>query len=444
VIVLGVTQFVLQVDAVIVTVALRPIQQELGFAPTTLQWVVTGYALTFGSLLLLGGRLGDLLGRRRVLLAGLVLFGVASVACGLAWSPVALIGARLLQGAGAAIVAPAILAMLTAIYPEGPARARAMGIWTAASAAGGTTGILAGGVLTEYLGWRSVFLVNVPVLAVLVPLAWRRLPDLPGDRDRVLDPAGAVLVTAAIAALILGLTTGHNRGYGTAEAIVALAAAAGCAVAFVAVERRVRAPMVPWRFLAVPVRRVSLLVMLVVGAVFAAYGYFVALYLPGVLGFSPVETGLALLPIPLTLVLVSTQLTRRLIARFGLRTTLTTGLVLLAAGQLWLSRITAESGYPAAVLPGLILTAAGGGLLFPAMPLGLTRRITPAEQGLAGGLLPTAQQVGAAVGLAVLATVAAATTARAGPLVAGYQMAFLVAAAVAGVTAAATAVTRVD
>jgi EmrB/QacA subfamily drug resistance transporter len=432
---LCVAQFVLQLDFSIVNIALRTIAEELHFSEASLQWVVTGYALTFGSLLLLGGRLGDVLGRRRLLLGGLWLFGAASVVCGLAVSPGMLVAARFLQGIGAAFVAPTIIAMLTSIYTDGPARTRALGLWTAATAAGGTAGIVAGGVLTQYLGWRSIFLVNIPVIAILLPAARRVLPELRGDRSRDLDAFGAAAVTIAIAGLIFGLSNGEQHGFGSAASVLAFAIFVLFGVAFVVIERTVAAPMVSFSFLSVGIRRVSFLVMLVVGGVFAAYAYFAALYLQRVLHFSEIEAALALVPAPTTLVIASTLLSRRMIARFGVKVTMIAGLASLAAGQLVLSRLTADSTYLTHVLPGLLLTPFGGALVFPAVSVGMTSRVTRAEQGLAGGLIPTAQQVGAAIGVAVLATIAASTArSNGGSLIDGYRTAYLVAAGLVALT----------
>jgi MFS family permease len=440
---LCVAQFVLQLDFSIVNIALRTIQGELGFSAAGLQWVVTGYALSFGSLLLLGGRLGDVLGARRLLLLGLWVFGGASVVCGLAASPVMLVVARVVQGAGAALVAPTILAILTSLYTDGPSRARALGLWTAATAAGGISGIVAGGVLTQLLGWRSIFLVNIPVIAVLLPAARRVLPEVHGEPGRGVDALGAATVTAAIAALIFGLTYGEQHGFGTPGALGSFALFVAFGGAFVLVERAVAAPMVPFSFLAVPIRRVSFLVMLVVGGVFAAYAYFVALYVQRVLGFSEIQAAFSLVPAPTSLILGSTLVSRRLIARIGVKATMITGLAFMAAGQLVLSRLQSDSTWLLHVLPGLLLTPFGGALVFPTVSLGMTSRVTAAERGLAGGLIPTAQQVGAAIGVAVLATIAASTTRHnAGSLVAGYRASYLVAAVLLVVTAAFVTASR--
>jgi EmrB/QacA subfamily drug resistance transporter len=433
-------QFVLQLDFSVVNVALPTIQRELGMAPAQLQWIVTGYALTFGSLLLAGGRLADLLGRRRLLVAGLVLFGLASLACGLAQWPVMLIVSRIVQGAAGAMVSPAALSLLTTTNPEGAARNRALAIWQATTAAGATAGIVAGGLLTQYLGWRAVFLINPPVIAVMLALA----PRLPADRRSgggAIDVRGALLVTAAIAALIFGLSSGQQHGFATPAAVAALVAAALLAAGFAWAERRSAAPMLPLAILAAATRRAAIIAMLLIGAILAGYVYFVSLYLQKVLGFSPVATGLALVPSTVTVVLTSTLGTRRLLARFSIKLVLLAGLACMGAGQAWLAQVSAGSSYPASVLPGLVLTALGIGLALPTASIAITSGVQASEQGLAGALFTTSQQTGAAVGLAILATAAAAGTARSGgSLVAGYRLSFLIAAGLAAVAAIIVAV----
>jgi EmrB/QacA subfamily drug resistance transporter len=432
-------QFVLQLDFSIVNVALPTIQRELRMAPADLQWIVTGYALTFGSLLLAGGRLADLLGRRRMLASGLVLFALASLGCGLARWSVMLIVSRIIQGAAGAIVSPAALSLLTTTNPEGPARNRALAIWQATTAAGATTGIVAGGLLTQYLGWRAVFLVNPPLIAVMLAFVGRLPAGAPTGGSRV-DVRGALLVTTAIAALIFGLSNGQQRGFTAPVTIAALLLAAGLAAGFVAAEKAAKAPMLPLSVLAAATRRTAVLAMLMIGAILAGYVYFVSLYLQKVLGFSPVQTGLSLVPSTLTVVLVSTLVTRRLLARLAIKYVLLAGLVSMAAGQAWLSQISAGSTYAAAVLPGLLLTSLGIGLALPTASIAITSGVAGRDQGLAGALFTTSQQTGAAVGLAILATVAASRTAHAsGSLVAGYRLSFLIATGIAVLAAALVA-----
>jgi EmrB/QacA subfamily drug resistance transporter len=422
-------QFVLQLDFSIVNVALPTIQADLHMAAAQLQWVVTGYALTFGSLLLAGGRMADLFGRRRMLAIGLIVFAAASLACGLAQWPVMLIAARLVQGAAGATVSPAALSLLTTTSPEGPARARALSIWQATTAAGATAGIVAGGLLTQYLGWRAVFLVNPPLIVVMLILIRLVLPaSVPAGGER-LDYRGAFLVTAAIASLIFGLSYGQQHGFTAPLTIAGLIAAPVLGTAFVLAELRTPAPMLPLAIFSARARRAAVVAMLMMGAVLAGYVYFVSLFLQKVLHFSPLQTGLALVPSTLTVVAMSTLGTRRLLARLPAWQVLLAGLACLAAGQLWLAQVSASARYPTVVLPGLLLTSLGIGLALPTASIAITSGVRREDQGVAGALFTTSQQTGAAVGLAVLATAAAArTVSAAGSLVAGYRLSFLIAA----------------
>ena len=458
-------QFTLQLDFSIVNVALATIQREFGVSAVDLQWIVTGYALPFGALLLLGGRIGDLTGHRRLLVTGLALFGLTSLAAGLAPGAGVLIAARFAQGASAAMVAPMTLAAIADMFPDGAGRARALGIYQGATAAGASAGIVLGGILTEYAGWRAIFLVNPPVIIVLVLAVLRLLPDghpaagrsagpaaSAGTRGSGagrprgrLDVAGAALVTVSVAALIFGLSQGQQRGFGAPVTVVSLAAAVLLGGGFVVAERRAAAPMVPVRMLADRPRRVALAVMLLVATVVAGYVYFVTLYMQRVLDFSALRAGLGLLPATLTVLVTSTWLTRRFAARWGAKPVLTAGLVSVGGGQLWLAQLSATGSYAGNVLPGLLLTAFGMGLLFPTVAVLATAGVASGDRGLAGGLLAASQQVGMAVGLAVLATVAAARTrgvpgSSAVALVAGYRVSYWTAAAVIACALALVAV----
>jgi EmrB/QacA subfamily drug resistance transporter len=424
-------QFVLQLDFSIVNVALPTIQASLHVAAAQLQWVVTGYALTFGSLLLVGGRLADLYGRRRMLAVGLIAFTVASLACGLAQWLLMLIVARLVQGAAGAIVSPAALSLLTTTNPEGPARTRALSIWQATTAAGATAGIIAGGVLTQYLGWRAVFLVNPPLILVMLALIRRLLPAGAPTGGARLDYRGAVLGTAALASLIFGLSYGQQHTFTGPVTIVALAAAVVFGAAFVRVELTVSAPMLPLAIFSARSRRAAVAAMVMIGAVLAGYVYFVSLFLQKVLHFTPLQTGAALVPSTLTVVAMSTLGTRRLLSRLPAWQVLLIGLACLAGGQLWLAQVSDTASYWNVVLPGLLLTSLGIGLALPTASIAITSGVRKEDQGLAGALFTTSQQTGAAVGLAILATAAAArTTHAAGSLVAGYQLSFLISAGI--------------
>jgi EmrB/QacA subfamily drug resistance transporter len=420
-------QFVLQLDFSIVNIAIPTIKRELHFAPADLQWIITGYALTFGSLLLFGGRVGDRFGHRRVLLIGLAAFGVTSLAAGLSQWPLMLIVSRFCQGASGAFIAPQAVAMITDLFAEGPPRTRALGIFQGATAAGASAGVVLGGICTEFISWRAVFLVNPPIIIVLI-IAIRRV--LPAHTRRVsarLDIAGAVLVTASIALLIFGLSQGQQYGFSNAGAVTALALALVLGVTFVIVQQRGKSPMLPMQLLADPARQAALSAMVLFGAVVVGYVYFTSLYNQEVLHFSPLEAGLAFIPATATVMLVSTQLTRRVLARFGVRKILLAGLTITGLGQVWLHTISSGGSYQVNVLGGIMITAFGMGLVFPTVSVAVTTGVGPTERGVAGGLFVTAQQVGQAIGLAALATVATAVTnSHDGSLVSGYQAAFLV------------------
>ena len=405
-------------------------------------WIITGYALTYGSLLLTGGRIGDLAGHRRMLLAGLVLFGLTSLAAGLATSFAVLVAARLGQGASAALVAPSALAVLTGMYREGPPRTRALGIFQAATAGGATAGIVLGGLLTSYVGWRAIFLVNPPIIAALAVALPRLLPRDAGQGRTRLDIAGAALVTLSVTSLIYGLSEGEDHGFTTPPAVAAFALAVLAGYLFVRAERRAAAPMLPLSVFADPARRAALAAMLLMGGVLAGYLYFISLYLQDSLGFGALRAGLALVPATATVMATSMFLTRRLLPKLGAKQMLLLGLAAMGLGQAWLSQITAGGSYEVNVLTGVMLTAFGLGIAFPTVSITVTAGIPARQQGVAGGLFVTAQQAGAAAGLAALATIADARTHAAhGSLVAGYRLSFLVAA---GLIATAAAIVLVQ
>ncbi|HEY1762010.1 MAG TPA: MFS transporter, partial [Acidimicrobiales bacterium] len=289
-------QLVLTLDFSIVNVALPTIQRELHFSSANLQWIVTGYALTFGSLLLLAGRAGDLLGRRRLLVIGLIVFVVSSLTCGLAQNSMMLVVSRIVQGIGGAMISPTALALLTTNNPEGPARNRALGLWQAAAAGGASLGVVLGGILVEYVNWRAIFLINVPIVAILLLFIPRTLgPSTPKTGVR-LDYVGATLVTLSLASLIFGLSNGEDRGFTSVSTVVAGVAFVVLGAAFLIVERRVPSPMLPFAILASRTRRAADGAMLVMGTVVVAYVYFASIYLQRVLHFSPLVTGLCFIP----------------------------------------------------------------------------------------------------------------------------------------------------
>lgn len=425
-------QFVLQLDFSIVNLALATIQHQLHFAPADLQWVVTGYAMTYGSLLLLSGRAGDLVGRRELLQIGLVVFGIASLTCGLAQSSLMLVVSRAAQGVGGALVAPALVSLLTTNTAEGPDRNRALSLWQAAAAAGASAGVVLGGVLTEYVDWRAVFLINVPIVVVLCVVVARVIPaDRPGGPVR-LDVAGALAITAAIALLILGLSDGAEHGFLSAGTVVEFALALTLLAAFAWIERRAAEPVFPFSIVASAQRRSANIVFALMWMAIASYIYFVSLYMQKVLGVSPALTGVSFLPSTVTIVFVSSVVAKRVIGRAGWKLTLIGALVSVALGQAWLTRISADGSYVVNVLPALLLTATGMGFGLPAASIGATGGVRRSEQGVAGGLLATSQQIGSAVGLSALGAIAAARTAAThdGSLTTGYALAYLVGACV--------------
>lgn len=434
-------QFVLQLDFSVVNVALPSIKGGLGFSDSDLQWIVTGYALTFGALLLLGGRAGDLFGQRRMLLLGLVLFGLGSISGGLAPTSEALIASRFAQGAAGALVSPAALSTLTLLFPDGAARIRALGIWQGATAAGGTAGIVLGGLLVEVFGWRSVFIINVPVVIALIVLVPRVIPR-PAARQRVsLHIGPSLLITVSIALVIYALSNLEQFGPLNIATVIPLAAGLVAAACFVLMEVRSRDPLIPQALLRSRQRRGALGVMLITGAVLAAYVYFVSLYLQTVLRLTPLLTGIGLLPATLTIVVLSTFIARRVVAGIGLKSTALIGAVLVAGGQAWFTSLSTTGDYLLNVLPALVLTAAGIGLLLPAVSIAATADVAAKVQGTAASLLTTSQQVGAALGVASLATIAATRTSAGASVAGGYATAFLVSAAAMVVVAVIVAMT---
>ncbi|WP_411081899.1 MFS transporter [Streptomyces sp. cmx-18-6] len=428
-------QFLVSLDMSVVNVALPDIRSDLGFGRDGLLWVVNAYALAFGGLLMLGGRLADLAGPRRVLTAGLALFGLASLAGGLAWSPGSLVAARAVQGVGAAALAPVAFALITLAFPAGPARSRALGLWGMAGAAGGAVGVLAGGVLTDAAGWRAVMLVNVPIVVFALAAAARTGPvgDLAGRRRTGvrLDLAGALLATAGTTLLVLGLVRASDDGWGSATTLGALGAAVLLLAAFVAVELRTASPLLrPGILRGRPVLTANLFCLLLASAQFGAF-YFVSLYMQLVLGFGPTAAGFAFLPFCVGVV-AGAILATRAVAVLGIRRLMTAGGTLAALGMAWFAATaTADGGFLVSILGPSLLCSLGIGLCFVPLGTAATTDVTPGETGMASGLLNSSRQVGGSLGLAVLVTVAArvtgGSTGRA-DLSAGYAAAFWVSA----------------
>src|SRR6266545_1341930 len=390
--------------------ALPSIQRALRMTPQGLQWVVNAYALGYGGFLLLGGRLADRLGRRRVFLAGVAVFTLASLVGGLAPSAGVLVAARGLQGLGAALAGPAGLSILTTTFADGPERNRALGVWSAVLASGGALGMLAGGLLTQYASWRWVLFVNLPIGALVLAATPRLVPAAPGQPRARIDAAGAVTVTAGLAGLVYATTQVPEHGWATPGTVGFLLVAAVLLGAFLVIESRHRAPLVPLRIL----RRRSLtgadtVALLGGAAVIASPIFFLTLYLQQILGFSAIQAGLATLPLGLA-VIVTSQLSPRIMERVGRKRLLVSGLALAAVGLALLGRIHPAGSYTVEVLGPVVLLGLGMGLSFVPLTASAVAGVPPADQGLASGLLQTAQQLGVALGLAVLTSLATATT----------------------------------
>ncbi|MGI5403660.1 MFS transporter [Streptomyces sp. CA-135486] len=444
--VLAGAQFVITLSTSVVNVALPPIRDGVGLSDSGMSWVVNSYGLAFGALLLLGGRAADLVGRRRVLLAGLALFTMASFAAGLATTPWLLISARTLQGIGAAAVAPAALALVMQLFPPGPGRGRALGVWGAVSGAGGAAGVLAGGLLTESLGWPWIFHVSGLGAAVVLGAAAVLVPAtrLPVQAARRLDLAGTLAVTVGLVTLVHGLTAARRAGWSDPIVLGSLTAAVVLLSLFVLVERRHPAPLMPPRLLSEGLVAPANLVMTLLGAVWVGLFFFLPLYQQQVLGAGPLEAGLSQLPLAAANMLGS-SLAPRLARRLGPHVTLAAGLLTQAAGLLWLARISVQGTFVTDLLGPTLVIGLGLGIAFVQLTGAAVTGVRPADAGLASGLVNTTRQIGGAVGLAVLSTLAASTTATARhhhpyaqALTEGYRTAFLVSAALIAAGAALT------
>lgn len=433
-------QFMVVLDITVVNVALPSIGRSLRFASADLQWVVSAYVLVTGGLTLLGGRAADLLGRRRIFLAGLALFTTASLASGLAPDAGALVAARAAQGIGAALLTPAALAIITAAY-SGAQRATALSVWGALAAGGSAVGLLAGGMLTTWLGWRWVFLINVPIGLITALLSAHLVPAAaPADDRRNLDLAGALLLVAGIGTAVYAITGVARYGWGSARTLLLLALAAGLLAAFGVTEGRVRAPLVPPRALRSRFLVTGALTMLTGTGLLIGVLFLSSLYLQNVLHASPIRTGLEFLPLVLTTG-AGAHLSARYIRRAGSRLLAVAGLVAMAAGALVLSQV---NGYPDGLLPGFLLLGSGAGLVFPAASVTAMHTVARDEAGLAAGIVTTGHEVGAALGVAVFAALAAATTgfAAAGPASAtAFRHVFAIGAVIAAGLAVIAALT---
>ncbi|MFE0351662.1 MFS transporter [Streptomyces griseoluteus] len=428
-------QFMVVLDTTIVNVALPSMREDLGLGAGGQQWVVNAYLLTFAGFLMLGGRAADLFGRRRMFTAGLVLFTAASLLGGLATGGGLLIAARTLQGLGAAFLAPAPLALINATYEDVRARTKAIAAWGATATAAGSCGILLGGVLTDALGWRWVLFVNVPIGAVLVVVALRALPAYPGQaRGRALDATGAVLVTSALACASYGLSELETHPFAAPLTGGILAVAVVLLVAFVLVEARTAQPLMPLRIFRSRALVLGNVAALVIGAVTTSVMFFVTLYLQRVLGYTPLQAGLAMLPLTLAIAAAS-LLVRRLVQAMGPRAPLALGWLLTAGGLLWQSRFSPDGSFTVDVLgPGVLLGLGLGAVVLP-MTAAATSGVATQDAGLASALMNTARQMGGGLGLAVLSAVAGTAT-GATALTHGYADALLLATVLALVAGA--------
>ncbi|MFE6663780.1 MFS transporter [Streptomyces sp. NPDC057697] len=435
-VVLCFVQFMLVLDDNVVSVALPSMRDDLGFGSAGLAWVVNAYFLAFGGLLLLFGRMADLLGRRRVFLTGVALFGAASLVCGLAQEPWQLVTGRFVQGAGAAMAGPASLALITLLFPAPGERARAFAIWGGIAALGGTAGLVVSGALTGLASWRWIFLINLPVALAAVVLLPRLVPESRAGRAARLDVPGAVLGTGALVALVYGLLRAGESGWGDMTASGPVAVAVLLAVAFVAVEARTTAPLVPLSFLAVRFRAVANGATLLFSAAMYAMAFLLMVHLQTVLDYRPLTAGLAYLPYGAG-ILTGMWLSSRAVTRLGVRPALVMSFLITTGGLLLLSGVSPSDGYASGVLPGMLVTSLGCGLCLPALTVAALTGTTEEDAGLGSAVLSSGQQVGGAVGVAVLVALATrrgdAPTARADPLHAateGFSFALTVAAAV--------------
>jgi EmrB/QacA subfamily drug resistance transporter len=421
------------VDLTIVNVALPTIGRKLHFPESDLQWVVTAYALTFGGFLLLGGRAADLLGRRRLFMAGLVIFTGASLACALATSDTFLIIMRGIQGLGAAVLLPAALSIVMNMFPEGAERNKALGIWGGIGAAGATIGLLAGGLLTRYAGWQYIFYLNVPIGAAALLLARRVVPEsrLHGAR-RSYDPLGAIAVTGALVILVYAISQAPTIGWTAIRTLALLAASAALLAGFLVLETRAEAPLLPLRLFRLKTLTGSNAVGFLLGASFFSFFFIGTLYMQQVLGYSALKTGLAWLATSVT-VLALAGPAQMLVTRLSAKLVMAAGMALVGAGILWATQVPAQGHYWAN-LAGPLFLAGGAAFAFIPVSIGALASVTEHDAGIASGLLNTSQQIGGAIGVAVASTVAATHSrlllsqghAAAAALTGGFQWAFWV------------------
>jgi EmrB/QacA subfamily drug resistance transporter len=444
-IVLCLGSLMIVLDTTIVNVALPSIRADLGFSETSLAWVVNAYLLTFGGFLLLGGRLGDLFGHRRLFLFGISLFTLASLACGLSTTQGMLVAARAVQGLGGAVASAVSLSLMMTLFTEPAERAKAMGVFGFVAAGGGSIGVLLGGILTDSINWHWIFLVNLPIGVVVYVLSLRLLPPAAGwAAERRLDVAGAVTVTAALMLAVYAIVNGNQKGWTSAQTLGLLGGAVALLVTFLVIESRVPSPLMPLGLFRLRNVAVANVVGVLWAAAMFAWFFLSALYLQLVLGYSPLKVGLSFLPANLIMGTFSLGLSAKLVMRFGLRRPLGTGLLLAAAGLVLFARAPVDGSFVVDVLPSMILLGFGAGIAFNPVLLAAMSDVAPEESGLASGVVNTAFMMGGALGLAVLASLAASRSdslrasgeGSLSALTGGYHLAFVVGALFAAAAAA--------
>jgi EmrB/QacA subfamily drug resistance transporter len=430
-------QFMVVLDIAIVNVALPAIKTDLHFAQQNLQWVISAYAILFGGALLLGGRLADIFGRRRLFMLGLAVFSGASLLCGLAWSESSLIGFRALQGLGGALLAPATLSILMTTFTEGPERNRALGIWGAASGSGGAAGVLLGGFLTSYLSWSWVFFINVPVGIAVIAAAPFVLGESRGQHGhRHFDVAGAASVTAGVMMLVYAMTRATQDGWASTATLSLLGGSAALIAGFLAIELRSPAPLLPMRIFRLRSLSAANATAVMIGGIAFSQFFLLTLYMQDVLGYSAIRTGVGFATVTFTIIVFS-QVGQRLVTRFGVRSVLTTGLLLDSLSLALFTQLPAGGHYFWNLFPGMVVGGVGLALSFVPVTIAGLAGVSRADAGVASGLINTSRQVGGAVGLAAVSTIVTAYTttgssaAVAGGLTRGFQVGFLVLSGVA-------------
>ncbi len=402
-------QFMVILDSTIVNVALPSIQRDLHFSPDNLLWVVNAYTLVLGGFLLLGGRAGDLFGRKRLFLLGVALFTIASLANGIGTSPGMLIAFRALQGFAAAFISPAALSIVTTTFTDGRQRAKALAVWAAIAIGGASIGLIVGGALTEYLSWRWNFFVNIPVGIVVIILAWRLLPAMRSEAEESahgFDVGGAITATLGLMMLVYGIVGANQYGWFATRTIGLLATAVVVLIVFVGIERRVAHPLVRLSIFRIrPLRAADITMLIVAGGMFSVF-FFASLYVQEILGFSPLRAGMSFLPL-MAAIIISANAAQRLVGPLGIKMTAIAGMVIAAVGLGLMTMISVHGSYVTEVLPGLIVMGLGLGLTFMPLTMLATYGSNTEDAGLASGLLNASQQVGGSLGLAILSTLAA-------------------------------------